>query len=111
DKLGVRVATGQQATLETILASSPSVVVLATGEQRCQAASGGAVGRVDEMLQQEVPDKTSIVIMGADARSCELADHLTEERDNAVVVVTEGRKVAPMLTGIVRGTLIERLKE
>ncbi|WP_203338180.1 oxidoreductase [Nocardioides limicola] len=110
EKHGVDVVTGEEATVEAIVATSPTAVVLATGEGHGHTRSSGTVSNVDELLMGEVPDHRSVVVVGADTRSCELADLLTEERDNTVVLATPERKVAPLLTGIVRGTLMERLK-
>ncbi|MBE7324758.1 FAD-dependent oxidoreductase [Nocardioides sp. Y6] len=110
-KHGVEVVTGEEATASVVLERDPTAVVLATGESGCRTTSQGSVAQVDDLLTGEVPDGASVVVLGADTRSCELADLLTEGRSNQVVVSTDGRKVAPMLTGIVRGTLLERLKE
>lgn len=109
-KLDVEVVTGRAATVESILERSPAAVVLATGVQRSHSAVSCTVGKVDELLTGETPDGRSVVIIGADTRSCELADLLTEGHDNTVTLVTPERKVAPILTGIVRGTLLQRLK-
>lgn len=115
EKNGAEVVAGQEATTESILAMEPDVVILATGAGGCLEpgdASGG-VRLVDAMITDTAPTGRSVVIVGGDTRSCELADLLTEGADNAdntVVVTTPGRKVAPELTGIVRGTLLQRLK-
>lgn len=110
-KHGVEVLAGQEATLDLVLAKNPTAVVLATGHLTCHSTSSGDVTQVDALLTGDVPSGRSVVIAGADTRSCELADLLTEGRDNTVVLTTVERKVAPMLTGIVRGTLLQRLSE
>jgi 2,4-dienoyl-CoA reductase-like NADH-dependent reductase (Old Yellow Enzyme family)/pyruvate/2-oxoglutarate dehydrogenase complex dihydrolipoamide dehydrogenase (E3) component len=112
DKIGAEVLTGQAATAESIKALSPDVVVLASGADACVDADvEGSVGVVETLLEREAGGGESVVILGGDIRSCELADLMSEKGDTKVAVISGARKIAPEVTGIVRGTLLQRLKE
>lgn len=111
-KAGARVLTNHRTDTESILALEPDVVVLATGAAGvAPAAADSSVGLVDDQIQRPAVAGRSVVIVGGDTRSCELADRLSTDGGSDIVVTTPGRKVAPELTGIVRGTLLQRLKE
>ena len=114
EKSGVSMLTGQNATVRMIRAMEPDVAILACGADAAVASAADpdcSVVVVDAMFQSTVPTGRSIVVIGGDTRSCELADLLTEDVKNDVVIVTPGRKIAPELTAIVRGALLQRLKE
>lgn len=112
EKAGAKVLTATVATTESILAMQPEVVVIATGADVCvQPSVTQSVGVVDAMLQQPTPSGRTVAIIGGDTRSCELADLLTEGVQNEVTVASTLPKIAPELTGIVRGTLLQRLRD
>lgn len=111
-KLGAEVVTGREVTAESIKAMNPDVVVLATGADACVDVNAVAsVGVVETLLAQEASGGSSAVILGGDTRSCELADLFSQDSSTKVALVSRGGKIAPELNGIVRGTLLQRLRD
>lgn len=107
---GVEVRLGHEATASEVLAGPLDAVIVATGGSvsRHRRSSGRSVITTDDVLRKDVDVGQSVVIIGGDTRSCEVAD-LLSETGRTVTLVSGESKIAPELVGLIRGVLLKRL--
>lgn len=117
-KLGVKVALGQQVTLETIRQAQPDILVLATGAQpaipaglaSAKAVSGVATFR--EVLSGERSCSGHVTIIGGGITGCEVAEYVYDRYPGCSVTILEMlSQIAREETALARKVLLKRLDE
>lgn len=90
NKLGVETRLGVEADLETIAALSPDDVIIATGSYPylppIPGLNGPKVRTALEVLSEEGPAPTKVLIIGGGMTGCETAEFLAEHGSEVILV-------------------------
>lgn len=113
EKFGVKSYLNHEATIDTIKAVKPDVVVLATGSVPVKPSIKGIdkpiVFTLPEILNGKRPKMRKCVVVGGGASGCEVAHHLAAN-DCQVTIVEQLPQIAEQLESITRKVLIRELK-
>jgi 2,4-dienoyl-CoA reductase-like NADH-dependent reductase (Old Yellow Enzyme family)/thioredoxin reductase len=114
EKAGVQVLLGHEATVESIIAMKPEVVVLATGSTPFMPDIPG-VKRDNVVLASDVLAGREmvgdrVVIIGGELVACETADYLAQ-KGKIVTIVRRGPSIAANLNPRARDNLLARLSK
>jgi len=111
---GVICHMGQEATVQTVQKEDPDVVILATGSKpvlpQVEGIDAASVVTFDVVLDGEVQDKKSTVVVGGGATGCEVAYHLSET-GSPVTIVELLPKIGGELEAVTKKLLVRKLKE
>ncbi len=114
EKSGVICHLGKEATIDTVKAESPDVVILATGSLPSLPPAEGInkpiVVTLHTVMNGDMPEKRKTVVVGGGPTGCEVALHLAE-LGSTVTIVEMLAKVATGLETMTRKLLLSRIKD
>jgi len=111
---GVVCHLGQEVTAQTVQEENPDVVILATGSRpilpTIEGIDEASVVTFDVVLDGDVQEKKTTVIIGGGSTGCEVAYHLSE-MGSAVTIVELMPKIGGDIEAVTKKLLIRKLKE
>ena len=111
---GVICHMGQEVTAQTVQKENPDVVILATGSRPILPSVEGideaSVVTFDVVLNGDVQEKKTTVIIGGGSTGCEVAYHLSE-MGSPVTIVELMPKIGGDLEAVTKKLLVRKLKE
>jgi 2,4-dienoyl-CoA reductase-like NADH-dependent reductase (Old Yellow Enzyme family)/thioredoxin reductase len=111
---GVVCHLGQEVTAQTVQKENPDVVILATGSRPIlppvEGIDEASVVTFDVVLDGDVQEKKTTVIIGGGSTGCEVAYHLSEN-GSPVTIVELMPKIGGDLEAVTKKLLIRKLKE
>jgi 2,4-dienoyl-CoA reductase-like NADH-dependent reductase (Old Yellow Enzyme family)/thioredoxin reductase len=111
---GVICHMGQEVTAQTVQKENPDVVILATGSRPILPSIEGideaSVVTFDVVLNGDVQEKKTTVIIGGGSTGCEVAYHLSE-MGSPVTIVELMPKIGGDLEAVTKKLLVRKLKE
>ena len=111
---GVVCHLGQEVTAQTVQEENPDVVILATGSRPVlppvEGIDEASVVTFDVVLDGDVQEKKTTVIIGGGSTGCEVAYHLSE-MGSAVTIVELMPKIGGDIEAVTKKLLIRKLKE
>ena len=111
---GVVCHLGQEVTAQTVQEENPDVVILATGSRPLlppvEGIDEASVVTFDVVLDGDVQEKKTTVIIGGGSTGCEVAYHLSE-MGSAVTIVELMPKIGGDIEAVTKKLLIRKLKE
>lgn len=111
---GVICHMGQEVTVQTVQKENPDVVILATGSRPVLPKVAGideaSVETFDVVLNGDVQEKKTTVIIGGGSTGCEVAYHLSE-MGSPVTIVELMPKIGGDLEAVTKKLLVRKLKE
>ena len=111
---GVICHMGQEVTAQTVQKENPDVVILATGSRPVlppvEGIDGASVVTFDVVLDGDVQEKKTTVIIGGGSTGCEVAYHLSE-MGSPVTIVELMPKIGGDLEAVTKKLLVRKLKE
>ena len=111
---GVICHMGQEVTAQTVQKENPDVVILATGSKPVlppvEGIDGASVVTFDVVLDGDVQEKKTTVIIGGGSTGCEVAYHLSE-MGSPVTIVELMPKIGGDLEAVTKKLLVRKLKE
>ncbi len=114
ERFGVNIQINHEATVETVKALNPDVVILATGSlpayPSVEGIQGSNVVTFMEVLNGREPEKAETVVIGGGPTGCEVALHLAEH-GSPVTIVEMLPKLGMRLESMTRKIFLQKLKE
>ncbi|MEN8780857.1 MAG: FAD-dependent oxidoreductase, partial [Desulfobacterales bacterium] len=111
---GVVCHMGQEVTAQTVQEENPDVVILATGSRpilpTIEGIDEASVVTFDVVLDGDVQEKKTTVIIGGGSTGCEVAYHLSEN-GSPVTIVELMPKIGGDIEAVTKKLLIRKLKE
>ena len=111
---GVICHMGQEVTAQTVQEEDPDVVILATGSRPVMPPVEGidetSVVTFDVVLDGDVQEKKTTVIIGGGSTGCEVAYHLSE-MGSPVTIVELMPKIGGDIEAVTKKLLVRKLKE
>lgn len=111
---GVICHMGQEVTVQTVQKENPDVVILATGSRpvlpKVEGIDEASVETFDSVLNGDVQEKKTTVIIGGGSTGCEVAYHLSE-MGSPVTIVELMPKIGGDLEAVTKKLLVRKLKE
>ena len=111
---GVICHMGQEVTAQTVQKENPDVVILATGSRPIlppvEGIDEASVVTFDVVLNGDVQENETTVIIGGGSTGCEVAYHLSET-GTAVTIVELLPKIGGDLEAVTKKLLVRKLKE
>lgn len=111
---GVICHMGQEVTVQTVQKENPDVVILATGSRpvlpKVEGIDEASVETFDVVLNGDVQEKKTTVIIGGGSTGCEVAYHLSE-MGSPVTIVELMPKIGGDLEAVTKKLLVRKLKE
>ncbi|MEJ2478002.1 MAG: FAD-dependent oxidoreductase [Desulfobacterales bacterium] len=110
---GVICHMGQEVTAQTVQKENPDLVILATGSRPIlppvEGIDEASVVTFDIVLNGDVQDKKTTVIIGGGSTGCEVAYHLSE-MGSPVTIVELMPKIGGDLEAVTKKLLVRKLK-
>jgi len=111
---GVICHMGQEVTAQTVQEENPDVVILATGSRpilpTIEGIDEASVVTFDVVLDGDVQENKTTVIIGGGSTGCEVAYHLSEN-GSPVTIVELMPKIGGDIEAVTKKLLIRKLKE
>ncbi len=111
---GVICHMGQEVTAQTVQEENPDVVILATGSRpilpTIEGIDEASVVTFDVVLDGDVQENKTTVIIGGGSTGCEVAYHLSE-MGSAVTIVELMPKIGGDIEAVTKKLLVRKLKE
>jgi pyruvate/2-oxoglutarate dehydrogenase complex dihydrolipoamide dehydrogenase (E3) component len=111
---GVICHMGQEVTAQSVQEENPDVVILATGSRpilpTIEGIDEASVVTFDVVLDGDVQENKTTVIIGGGSTGCEVAYHLSE-MGSAVTIVELMPKIGGDIEAVTKKLLVRKLKE